>query len=301
MMDINNVTKKYGKVQALKGVTLSIAKGSCYGLVGPNGAGKSTLMKIMTSVIHDYMGTLEFSGYVDMKRFKYQIGYVPQEVCLEDSVSAKSNLIFFGKLYGLKGSQLRRRVKEVLAEIGLKERAGDKVKTFSGGMKRRLNIGCAIMHHPTVIIMDEPTVGIDPQSRAFIFQMIENMKRQGRTIIYASHYMEEVEQMCDEIAFLDQGRIVEKDKTDILLQKHAIPAVYVRGNGVSEADVFPLGSIENKNNGFLIKTETPLKAMEELIMLCQSNTNENELERLELVQPKLENVFMELTGSALRD
>jgi len=299
MMEIKSVTKKYGKTHALKDVTLSVPKGSCYGLVGPNGAGKSTLMKIVTSVIHTYTGELQFGGKPDMKEFKRQIGYVPQEICLEDTVSAKSNLFFFGKLYGLKGSQLRQRAAEILDEVGLKERAGDKVKTFSGGMKRRLNIGCALMHHPEIIIMDEPTVGIDPQSRTFIFKMIENLKQQGRTIIYASHYMEEVEQMCNEIAFLDQGQIVENGKTDALLQKYAVPAIYVKGEGLSESDLTLFGSVEQKNNGFMIKTEKPLQAMEEIITLCRSN--KNELDRLELVRPRLENVFMELTGSALRD
>lgn len=299
MMSVQSLTKKYGKTQAIKDITLTIPKGECYGLVGPNGAGKSTLMKIVASVIHDYKGTLQFSGVTAPKGFKRKIGYVPQEICLEGTVSAKRNLFFFGKLYGLKGNQLRKRTEEVLEEIGLKERASDKVQTFSGGMKRRLNIGCALMHHPELIVMDEPTVGIDPQSRAYIFQMIENIKHQGRTIIYASHYMEEVEQICDEIAFLDRGEIVEEGKIEELLREHAIPAIYVKGNGVSDTDLSELGSIENKNNGFMVKTRDPLTAMEQIITLYRNS--KNELERLELVQPKLENVFMELTGSALRD
>src|SRR5699024_1299855 len=140
--------KKYGKTHALKDVTLSVPKGSCYGLVGPNGAGKSTLMKIVTSVIHTYTGELQFSGKPDMKEFKRQIGYVRQAMCLEDTVSRKSNLFVYVKLYGLKRSQLRQRSAEILDVVGLKDSAGDKVKTCSGGMKRRLSIGCAHLNHP---------------------------------------------------------------------------------------------------------------------------------------------------------
>lgn len=299
MLNIQHVEKKYGGKPALKDVNLTIQRGRCYGLVGPNGAGKSTLMKIVASVIQDFQGDVQVSDSFSKKAFKTEIGYIPQEICVEPTVSATSNLLFFGKLYGLKGSKLRGRVKAVLEDVGLTERANDKVITFSGGMRRRLNIGCALMHEPELIIMDEPTVGIDPQSRAFIFGMIEEMKRSGRTIIYASHHMEEVEQICDEIAFLDHGEVIEKGEVNALLQKYAIPAVYVKGSSVSQEDFHSLGTVENKSGGFLLKTKNPLHAMEQITAIYRQK--ESALERLELVQPRLENVFMDLTGSALRD
>lgn len=142
------------------------------------------------------------------RSIKKLAGYVPQEICLEQTLSAYSNLCFFGELYGLKGKLLKQRVENVLRDIGLAERGKDKVQIFSGGMKRRLNIGCALMHNPNLTMMDEPTVGIDPQSRRYIFQMICELKNKGCTIIYATHYMEEVEQLCDQVAFIDQGKVI---------------------------------------------------------------------------------------------
>src|SRR5699024_5724939 len=172
LLTLSHVKKSYGKHVALRGVELTIPSGSCYGLVGPNGAGKSTLLKILASVIQDYEGKVDLNGKGD---FKEIMGYVPQEICLEQTFSASNNLSFFGRIYGLKGRRLKRTVQEVLEEVGLTDRSQDKVKNFSGGMKRRLNIGCALMHRPRLIIMDEPTVGIDPQSRKYIFQMIRRL------------------------------------------------------------------------------------------------------------------------------
>lgn len=299
MLTINNVEKRYGNTYALSGVTLGIPAGLCFGLAGPNGAGKSTLLKIIASVISDYSGSVRLLETTIQQNIKKKIGYVPQEICLEPSVSAANNLYFFGRLYGLKSKKLRDRAQEVLEAVGLKERANDKILTFSGGMKRRLNIGCALMHYPELIIMDEPTVGVDPQSRAFIFQMIESMKQAGRTIIYSSHYMEEIEQICDEVAFLDHGEIIENGKIDGLLQKYAVPAVFIKGKNLKKEDLPSLDVVEYNDGGLLIKTKSPLKTMEEVIaILKQSNL---ELTRMELVQPGLDNIFMDLTGKALRD
>ena len=163
MLAVKNVSKTYASVRALNNVSINISNGVCYGLVGPNGAGKSTLIKIIALIIHDFDGEIHCSGQ------KNRIGYVPQDIALEETVSALDNLSFFGKLYGLRGKELKTRIDEVLADIGLEERKKDKVQTFSGGMKRRLNIGCAILHQPDLIIMDEPTVGDRSASRAFIF------------------------------------------------------------------------------------------------------------------------------------
>lgn len=299
MLTIKNVSKNYGKTQALKQVSLSIPKGSCYGLVGPNGAGKSTLMKMIATVIQDYEGEISFNNEKDNQHIKSTLGYIPQEICLEQTVTALQNLYYFGKIYGLKGKQLKQRSEEVLAYIGLLERGNDKVLTFSGGMKRRLNIGCALMNDPTFIIMDEPTVGIDPQSRRYIFEMITQLKQAGCTIIYASHYMEEVEQLCDEVAFIDRGEIVESGGIDRLLQKYAVPSIFIKGKSPLPQNIDQLGTMSEKNGGYVLTTANPLTAMEHV--LKHYLNNEEELERLELVQPRLEDVFFSLTGNQLRD
>ena len=299
LLEIKNISKQYRNTRALKDVTLSIPRGSCYGLVGPNGAGKSTLLKIISTVIQDYRGQIILNNRALDHKAKENLGYIPQEICLEQTVSAIQNLHVFGKLYGLKGKQLRQRTEDVLAYIGLTSRGKDKVLTFSGGMKRRLNIGCALMNNPTTIIMDEPTVGIDPQSRRYIFDMIENLKQTGCSIIYASHYMEEVEQLCDEVAFMDQGEVVESGKINTLLQKHAIPSVYVKGKSCLPTNIEQYAAIKEIRNGYLLSTENPLMVMDKVLHHCRENMSP--LERLELVQPRLEDVFLLLTGKGLRD
>ncbi|UJL46840.1 ABC transporter ATP-binding protein [Virgibacillus sp. NKC19-16] len=300
MLTVNNVQKHYGRMQALKDISLAIQDGICYGLVGPNGAGKSTLMKILASVIQDYRGTVHIKASTIDRKMKEQIGYIPQEICLEQTLSALDNLYFFGRLYGLNGKKLKNRANEVLIDIGLSGRGKDKVISFSGGMKRRLNIGCALMHAPKIIIMDEPTVGIDPQSRRYIFQMIEQLRQKGCTIIYASHYMEEVEQLCDEVAFIDQGEIVENGSIESLLQKNVSPSIFIKGENNNLPDnIRKFGTLESKDGGYLLATDTPLAAMEAVLNHCK--TNNVQLEQLELVQPRLEDVFFSLTGSQLRD
>lgn len=292
LLTLNGIYKNYGKKTVLSNISLQVSKGNCLGLVGPNGAGKSTLIKIIASIIQDYRGELRFSDSV-------RIGYVPQDISLEETVSAKDNLQFFGRLYGLSGKALKERISEVLKEIGLEKREKDKVQTFSGGMKRRLNIGCAILHEPDLIIMDEPTVGIDPQSRQHIFQMVDRFREAGKTIIYASHYMEEIERLCDEAAFIDHGKIVENGTIQQILQKHAVPSIFVKGGNALPDKINEFGSVAAKNGGYIVQTNRPLDAMEFVLQFYKEKNDQ--LERLELVQPKLEDVFFSLTGKELRD
>lgn len=299
MLTIHNVTKKYNNTDALRDVSINIPKGTCYGLVGPNGAGKSTLIKMIVSIIRDYKGDIQLNDNQLSNASKKRLGYVPQDIILEENISAVGNLHLFGKLYGLKRSQLDLRTKEVLELIGLRDRSKDKVFTFSGGMKRRLNIGCALMHNPDLIIMDEPTVGIDPQSRKYIFQMIEELKTAGCTVIYASHYMEEVEKLCDYVAFLDRGKIVEDGAIHELLKQYAVPSIYIKGSKLSLEELEQYGTISAKKDAFFLYTKEPLQAMEKIISYCRENSID--VERLELVRPRLEDVFFTLTGSNLRD
>ncbi|WP_461181840.1 ABC transporter ATP-binding protein [Virgibacillus kimchii] len=296
LLTINNVTKLFHSTEAVKDISITIPKGVCYGLVGPNGAGKSTLMKIIASIIRDYKGEIQING----KQYVRQTpGYVPQDIILEENISATGNLYLFGRLYGLKGNQLKMRTQEVLELIGLQERSKDRVFTFSGGMKRRLNIGCALMHNPDLIIMDEPTVGIDPQSRKYIFQMIEELKTAGCTVIYASHYMEEVEKLCDYVAFLDRGRMVEHGAINELLLQYAIPSIYIKGNSFYPDKLQQFGTVSSEEDAFLIYAKDPLQTMENLISYCRSN--KLAVEHLELARPRLEDVFFSLTGSILRN
>ncbi|MBB6451379.1 ABC-2 type transport system ATP-binding protein [Geomicrobium halophilum] len=293
MITIQNVNKRYKETRALQNIDLSIPSGVCYGFVGPNGAGKSSLIKILAGVVKDYEGSIHVSDANPPS-----LGYVPQEVCLEETLSATTNLHFYGKIQGLKGEKLIRQVKTVLDDIGLTNRANSKVKTFSGGMKRRLNIGCALMHEPDLVIMDEPTVGVDPQSRLHIFQMIRSLKQQGKTIIYASHYMEEIEELCDEVAFIDGGKIVEQGSIDDLLTSYAQPAVFIKGD-IPKAWLDFENVIQQKDGGWLFASSNPMQLLGKLAQRCEEQNIMPS--QLSLMQPRLEDVFFTLTGTALRD
>ncbi|MGM0863180.1 MAG: ABC transporter ATP-binding protein [Bacillota bacterium] len=302
MIKVENISKRYDSIQALDDIHLIIPEGSCFGLVGPNGAGKSTLMKILSGVLQSFEGDIIANGHSVKKErleVKKLIGYIPQDICLEETLTAKDNLMYFGSLYGLKGKDLQDRCEKVLQQIGLKERGKDKVITFSGGMKRRLNIGCALLHNPSIVIMDEPTVGIDPQSRNSIFSIIQELKEKGSTIIYSSHYMEEVEQLCDNIGLIDKGTLVECGTMEELQQKYNKPSLFISGEGLDEVSLSIHGQVKAKGNGFLLQSEYPLTTLEELIVEFR---NQNILpRRLELYQPKLEDIFFALTGTQLRD
>ncbi|QQK80811.1 ABC transporter ATP-binding protein [Salicibibacter cibi] len=293
MITIQNVNKRYKDIQALQNIDLSIPAGVCYGLVGPNGAGKSSLIKILAGVIKDYEGSIHVSDSTSPP-----LGYVPQEICVEETLSATTNLHFYGKIHGLTGEKLARQVKTVFNEIGLTNRAKSKVKTFSGGMKRRLNIGCALMHEPDLVIMDEPTVGVDPQSRHHIFQLIRTLKQQGKTIIYASHYMEEIEALCDEVAFMDGGKIVEQGSIDGLLASYAQPAVFIKGD-LPQAWLDSENVIQQKDGGWLFTSSNPMQLLGDLARRCEEHNITPS--QLSLMQPRLEDVFFTLTGTALRD
>ncbi|WP_181347427.1 ABC transporter ATP-binding protein [Thalassobacillus sp. CUG 92003] len=302
MIDVVNISKQYGAIQALDNISFEIEEGSCFGVVGPNGAGKSTLMKILSGILLEFKGDMLLNDHSVAKERMYikkRIGYIPQEICLEETLSARDNMILFGKLYGLSGKKLQDRMESVLEQIGLSDRSKDKVTTFSGGMKRRLNIGCALLHEPDVVIMDEPTVGIDPQSRNSIFTIIEQLKASGSTIIYSSHYMEEVENLCDSIGLIDKGQLVEFGAMNELLERHAAPSLFVAGGSIDHDMLAPFGSPVEKGDGFVLTSDSPLDTLEQLV----SRFREDGIDprRLELYRPRLEDIFFHLTGTQLRD
>ena len=211
MLQATGLVKRFGDHRAVDGIDLTVPQGSCFGLLGPNGAGKTTTISMLVGVVRPDAGTIELAGTSARPAdadFKSRVGFVPQELALYDDLSARDNLRFFGMLYGLAGAKLATRIDAALDVANLRDRQADRVDAYSGGMKRRLNIAVALLHDPDLIVLDEPTVGVDPQSRNAIFDALEALRAQGKTLLYTTHYMEEVERLCDRIAIMDHGRIV---------------------------------------------------------------------------------------------
>jgi ABC-2 type transport system ATP-binding protein len=206
--------KTYGDAVTVDGVTLRIAAGETVGLHGPNGAGKTTTVSMIAGLLRPDSGEVYIEGQLlrgDTNPGKRKIGFVPQDLALYDELSARDNLEFFGALYDLRGKEMARAIDEALDLIGLSDRAKDKVATFSGGMKRRLNLAAALLHNPAVLLLDEPTVGVDPQSRHAIFDNLETLKKRGKALLYTTHYMEEAERLCDRLIIIDHGKVVADD------------------------------------------------------------------------------------------
>jgi ABC-2 type transport system ATP-binding protein len=219
MLNARGLCKSYGNLKAVHDISISVAAGEIVGLLGPNGAGKSTTAAMLCGITSADAGTITVDKLPlgdqthDAKRL---IGLVPQDLALIEDLSALDNIMLFGSLYGIKGALLRSRAREALELVGLAERAGSRPATFSGGMKRRLNIACALVHDPKVLVLDEPTVGIDPQSRNHIFENLETLRSRGKALLYTTHYMEEVERLCDRIIIIDHGRVVADDTKEAL-------------------------------------------------------------------------------------
>lgn len=223
ILEINSLRKTFGEKTVVNGLSFKVNEGEILGFLGPNGAGKSTTISMIITILNFDEGKVLFEGREvnsDDNDFKKILGYVPQDIALFNDLSAYENVKFFGSLYGLKGSYLNNRVNETLELVGLYDRKNDYPDSFSGGMKRRLNIACSIVHKPKILIMDEPTVGIDPQSRNNILEVVKSLRDEGTTIIYTSHYMEEVEAICNRIIILDNGQIVEFGYKDEIKTKY---------------------------------------------------------------------------------
>jgi len=221
-IEVQGLRKAYGALVAVDGISFQVERGECFGLLGPNGAGKSTTINCVVGALRSDAGTIRVDGESDPTRpaVRLKIGVAPQPIALYDELTAQENLEFFGKLYGLGGDRLKERVEMALEFSGLTSRRKDRVAIYSGGMQRRLNLVCGILHDPPVILLDEPTVGVDPQSRNLIFENIEALKRLGRTIVYTTHYMEEAQRLCDRVAIVDQGKILALDTVEALLRRH---------------------------------------------------------------------------------
>jgi len=303
MIQFNKVSMSYEDNQVFEDLNLNISRGEVFGLLGPNGAGKSTLMHLLSGFLQASSGTVLLNKKNVVKNSllsKYNLGFVPQEIALYEDFSAVENLQFFGSLYGLKKKILSERISELLALIGLESRKNDLIKYYSGGMKRRINIAVALLHNPSVVLMDEPTVGIDPQSRNRIFEIIEKLQQKGTTVLYSTHYMEEVERLCTQIAIIDKGCILAQGTLAELL------------NTASKTNQIAI-SFQEAIPDVNFKLPVNYHWKEEVLVL---NCNRNEeltnvlnvlnlmgckISNIDFLHPNLEQLFMELTGTKLRD
>jgi len=303
MIKAENLKKRYGDLVALDDVSFEVDKGETFGLLGPNGAGKTTTIQVLCGLLKPDGGAVELDGKRDpsLVEVRLSLGVVPQTLAIYEELSAEENLRFFGRIYGLSGRQLKERLRSCLELAGLRKRSKERVSKYSGGMKRRLNMVCSFLHEPPLLLLDEPTVGVDPQSRNLIFDTIEDMKKQGRTIIYTTHYMEEAQRLCDRVAILDHGRILDMDSVENLIVKHGGPS-HIEAEfeeRLSSPDkIQPF--IEDKNVQFeetKIRFETS-QPMESLAMLNRSGVR---FRSLKVQTANLEDVFLNLTGRRLRD
>ena len=309
IIEVKNVTKRFNDKLVLDNVSYEVNKGEIFGFIGPNGAGKSTLINIMTSLLAPDSGTIKICGYDILKepiKAKECIGYVPQDISLLEELTAYDNLEFFGALYGLQGKDLKSRIQEALEVTGLVEKKKEKIKKFSGGMKRRLNIAAAIMHHPKVLIMDEPTVGVDPQSRKHIFDFTKNIcKEWGTTVIYTSHYMEEVEELCKRVFIIDLGKEIaygteEEIKTSVFPNnKIIIEAKDITAELILNVEkVKGVLKVKEKEEAIILTIDSNFKLNNVLSIIEEYDVN---IKKISYEEAKLEDVFLSLTGKTLRD
>jgi ABC-2 type transport system ATP-binding protein len=312
MLMVQDLRKVFGEIQAVKDVSFTVEKGEAFGLLGPNGAGKSTIINMITGLFSPSSGQIQLKEIDVIKNTKQAqkfIGVVPQDIALYQDMSARENLKFWGRMYGLSGKALNQSVDEVLEIIGLSDRAKGKVNTFSGGMKRRVNIGAAILHKPELLIMDEPTVGIDPQSRNHILDTIKRLNHGGMTVIYTSHYMEEVEQLCSRIGIIDHGDLIAcgsmqelretiGDRSRIIL---TFEESSIQKKELIEAltSIFLEKDINIQENQLMVFHKEPQLILTDFIQ-CVTKCGVK-ITSVDIVEPNLESVFLHLTGRSLRD
>lgn len=310
MLAVENLSKQYGDFTAVDDVSFNSGEGRIFGLLGPNGAGKSTTINCISGLMPPTSGRISIAGFdivKDGKKAKASLGVVPQELALYEDLPAIENLKYWGQAYGLRGAALDTRVREVLDHIGLADRAKDLPKEFSGGMKRRLNFGCGIIHKPKVLLLDEPTVGVDPQSRQRLFDMVEAERDAGACVLYTTHYMEEAERLCDSLAIIDHGKIIadgtvdalkaQLGARDVLQLNGSFPdglGALVAGSGIDDLEVI------SETDSVLTLTMTAasqhLPAIFSAITAADGAVSETSLR-----SPNLETLFLLLTGKELRE
>ncbi len=308
VLECSGLSKSYGSRLAVDDVGFSIASGETYGLLGPNGAGKTTSISMIAGLLERDAGTVVVAGQTldtSSTDAKKAIGLVPQDIALYPDLTARENLVFFAKLYSLEGN-LKQRVDEVLAIVELAERAGDRVDEFSGGMKRRLNIGIGLLHHPRLLILDEPTVGVDPQSRNAILGSVEQLGEEGMAVLYTTHYMEEAERLCDRVGIIDEGRIIaEGTRRELVAIVGQRDRIHLTATGDLEAVAAALRGHDavDDASGADGALELVVREASAVLpgLLAAATTAGATITGVEVVEPDLEAVFLHLTGKALRE
>ncbi|WP_317311354.1 ABC transporter ATP-binding protein [Clostridium thermobutyricum] len=306
---IDGLIKRFGDFIAVDNININIKEGEIYGLLGPNGAGKSTTIGIMCGLLKPTNGKIEILGVDVTKSMKNQnklIGLVPQEIALYGELTAYENLKFFGQLYNLKGRELEESIDRVLDFIGLQDVKKKVANTFSGGMKRRLNIGCALIHSPKIVIMDEPTVGIDPQSRNHILQSVKKLNESGVTVIYTTHYMEEVEFICNKIAIIDKGKVIaEGTKEELKNIVSDTNKLVISVNYIDKLNLNNLKSIKGVRSVEIVDGKLEITSSKEINnlneILMELSKEDIEILGIEKKEINLETIFLALTGRKLRD
>ncbi len=308
-IEVKNLHKAFGDNKAVAGVSFNIEQGEIFSLLGPNGAGKTTTISMLSCLLRPDEGDALILGHSiknDQMGVKSVLGVVPQDIALYEDLSARENLNFWGKMYGLRGAALKKRVDEVLEIIGLTDRAKEFVKKYSGGMKRRVNIGVALLHKPKVIYMDEPTVGIDPQSRRNILDSVVALKKQGMTVLYTTHYMEEAQELSDHVAIMDHGKVIAAGTNEELVQivgemDRISVTINVEAAKVLEAWKVVQGvkQVKAEDGTLTILADDSNKVLPRLFESAASNGVR--ITSVAIQEPNLETVFLHLTGRALRD
>ena len=308
MLLVKDLVKRYGDKTAVDHIGFSVEDGEIFGLLGPNGAGKSTTINIITGLLKGDGGSIAVDGMdlnTRLNECKRLLGIVPQDLAIYHDLSALQNVMFFGSLYGLSGRALKERAEETLDFVGLADRARDKAKTFSGGMKRRLNIACGLVHRPKLLILDEPTVGIDPQSRNHILESIRRLNEEGMSILYTTHYMEEAQQLCSRIAIMDAGKIIAQGtlpelrgligngRSMVLSADGDMPLEALRG-------IEGVGDIQMQGNG-RCRISLPAQGNQIADIMALLTAKGLHVSDLSVSEADLEDVFLTLTGRSLRD
>jgi linearmycin/streptolysin S transport system ATP-binding protein len=303
MIEVASLCKRFNGIVAVDDVSFEVPQGATFGLLGPNGAGKTTTINILCGLLRPDKGTVSLAGQTDPTRpgVRASLGVVPQSLALYEELTAQGNLEFFGCINGLTGRRLKERVAACLEMAGLTQRRKDKVATFSGGMKRRLNLVCSLLHEPRILLLDEPTVGVDPQSRNLIFDSIEKLKSEGHTILYTTHYMEEAQRLCDRVAILDHGEMLALDTVENLIAQHGGPS-HIEAELESPPEnpeelAGRIGGQEFSVEQSTVRFETT-EPMQSLAALNQSGLR---FRALKVETANLEDVFLNLTGRRLRD
>ncbi len=304
MLKVEAISKSFLHLKAVDQINLSIPSGMFYGLLGPNGAGKTTTIHMISSIMPPDTGRILVDGmdvYEKSSKIKLKMGIVPQEIALYDELTALENLIFWGSLYGVSGKTAKQKAAELLHWVGLEDRKQDKIKTYSGGMKRRINIACALMHDPQLILMDEPTVGVDPQSRNKIYELLTELHHNKKTILYTTHYMEEAEKMCDRIGIIDKGKIIAEGSLQELRDHNAVEeTIEISYSGeIQEALSGYTNTFNNTTRELIVSGKNVKLILPDVVKKCSDAGID--IINIDIKSISLENIFLNLTGRHLRD